>query len=75
MLLFPLELAVQSVRGRLCQSSHLSPGEKPVISRFVLYAERTIKPGERVGAEHGDVGVRSALALKGRCTTVDREAR
>ena len=51
------------------------PSEKPVISRFVLYAERTIKPGERVGAEHGDVGVRSALALKGRCTTVDREAR
>jgi len=34
----------------------------PKIGDFVLYAERSIKMGERSHTEHGDVGVRTALA-------------
>jgi len=37
----------------------------PVISQFVLYAERSVKLGEHSHADDGDVGVRSATAPKG----------
>jgi Pro-kumamolisin, activation domain len=36
----------------------------PNVGDFVLYAERSIQLGERNHAERGDVGVRTALALK-----------
>jgi Pro-kumamolisin, activation domain len=62
--LFLLELAAQSVRGQAVSKQPPKPGEKPVISRFVLYAERNIKLGDRIHVKHGDIGVRSALALK-----------
>src|SRR5271157_5200722 len=42
----------------------VTPLAAPKISDFVLYAERSIKLGERSHADDGDVGVRSAMAAK-----------
>src|ERR1017187_3451239 len=66
--LLPLPLLFALVapagRGQAVPAQPPKRDEKPEISQFVLYAERSIKLGERSHAERGDVGVRTPLVLR-----------
>src|ERR1017187_4724839 len=66
--LLPLPLLFALVapagRGQAVPAQPPKRDEKTEISQFVLYAERSIKLGERSHAERGDVGVRKPLVLR-----------
>ena len=51
--------------ARLHKACKRIPGKRPQIGQFVLYAERSIRLGERSHTDDGDVGVRTRLGAKG----------